>query len=154
METEKNPEGGRYFEDFEVGRVFKHLRGKTVKESDAVTICNMVMNTAQGHFNDHFMSDLPAGKSVIYGGVNIAMVIGMSAQDTAENCIKELGMTNLKNKRPMRHGDTMYAYTEVLGKEDSPELGGGILHLKHYGVNQDDQVFFEGERTLLIKKRT
>ncbi len=40
-----------YFEDFNRGDVFEHARGKTVGEIDNVLITNLVMNTAQGHFN-------------------------------------------------------------------------------------------------------
>ena len=30
----------------------------------------------------------------------------------------------------------------------------GIVRFKHYGVNQDDKHIFEGERTVLIKRRS
>ena len=153
MKTMKNPADGRHYEDFSVGDVYRHARGKTVKENDAVVICNMVMNTAAGHFDDHMMAQTPLGESIVYGGVTMSMVIGLTAQDTAENCIRELSMDNIKMTAPVKHGDTLYAYTEVLGKEDTNEDGGGVLHLKHYGINQDDRGGFEGERSLLIKKR-
>ncbi len=51
-----------YFENFEIGQVIAHARGKTVTEMDNVLLTNMVMNTAQGHFNEHLMkqsSDIP-----------------------------------------------------------------------------------------------
>jgi len=41
-----------YFENFEPGAVYKHARGKTVTENEAVTFCHLVMNTADAHFND------------------------------------------------------------------------------------------------------
>jgi len=142
-----------YFEDFEVGSVIKHYRGKTIKESDAVTICNMVMNTAQGHFNDDLMRDTPIGESLVYGGVTISMTIGLAAQDTAEQVIREIGLNKIKLKSPVKHGDTLYAYSEVLSKDDTNEQGGGIVKFKHYGVNQNKIVVFEGERTVLLKKK-
>jgi acyl dehydratase len=46
----------------------------------------------------------------------LAMVIGLATQDTSENAIKELGLNNLRFKNPVFHGDTVYAYTGVLGK--------------------------------------
>ena len=147
--TSKN----NYFEDFEVGAVYKHYRGKTIKESDAVTICNLVMNTAQGHFNDHLMEKTPIGESLVYGGVTISITIGLAAQDTAEQVVREMGMDKIKLKSPVKHGDTIYAYTEVLGKTDSNEEDAGIIHFKHYGVNQKEVVVFEGERKVLLKKR-
>lgn len=153
MQEIRNPQGGRHFEDFKVGDVFKHARGKTVKESDAVTICNMVMNTASGHFNDHAMKETVIGESLVYGGVTISMTIGLASQDTAENAIRELGMTNLQLKFPVIHGDTIYAYSEVLDVKDTNVDGGGEVHFRHYGVNQNDKIVFIGERSVLLKKR-
>ena len=144
-------QGSRYFEDFKVGDVFKHFRGKTVKESDAVTICNMVLNSASGHFNDHVMADTAVGESIVYGGVTISMVIGLTAQDTAGNAIRELGMDNIKLVSPVKHGDTLYAYSEVLDAASHDE--GGVVTFRHYGVNQKDRLVFQGERSVLLKCR-
>ena len=58
MSKAASVQGSRYFEDFSVGDIYKHFRGKTVKENDAVTICNMVLNSASGHFNDDLMLSL------------------------------------------------------------------------------------------------
>ncbi|MGC6535446.1 MAG: MaoC family dehydratase [Parvibaculales bacterium] len=144
--------GSRYFEDFAIGDVYKHFRGKTVKESDAVTICNMVLNSASGHFNDHVMADTIIGESIVYGGVTISMVIGLAAQDTAGNAIRELGMDNIKLLSPVKHGDTLYAYSEVLDVEEQAE--GGVVTFRHYGVNAKDKLVFQGERSVLLKKRS
>ena len=151
MSMASQVQGTRFFEDFEVGDVYRHWRGKTVKESDAVTICHLVLNSASGHFNDHAMKDTAIGESIVYGGVTISMIIGLAAQDTAENAVRELGMDNIRLLSPVTHGDTLYAYSEVLDKTDHKE--GGVVHFRHYGVNQNEQAVFQGERRVLIKKR-
>ncbi len=46
----------------------------------------------------------------------------------------------------MFHGDTLYAFTEVLAKTDAERPDAGIVTFKHWGVNQKDEVVFEGER--------
>ena len=46
-----------YFEDFRVGDVLKHARGKTVEPLEQVWITNVTMNTAEAHFNEHAMKD-------------------------------------------------------------------------------------------------
>jgi len=151
--VEKKLVKGLFFEDFTVGEVYRHYRGKTVKESDAVTICNLVMNTAQGHFNDHFMTSTPLKQSIVYGGVTISMIIGLAAQDTAENAVRELSLDNLKLISPVLHGDTLYALSEVLSVEEDGEQSAGIVSFKHYGFNQHESLVFEGERRVLIKKK-
>ena len=145
-----------YFEDFTPGDVYRHARGKTIMEYDNVGVTLMVMNTAEGHFNEDAMQKSGAifPHRVNFGGVTIATVVGLSMQDTGENAIREIGMDKIRLKAPVFHGDTLYAYSEVLGKEETPEPNAGIVHFKHFGVNQDDKLVFEGERKVLIKKRS
>jgi acyl dehydratase len=146
-----------YFEDFAAGDVIRHARGKTVTEMDNVLLTNMVMNTAEGHFNEHRMRH--GGHSifaqrVVFGGINLAMVIGLAAQDTAEQALAELTMDNIRLSHPVFHGDTLYAFSEVLAKEDGDRTDAGIVQFKHYGINQDDKLCVEAERRVLLKRRS
>ena len=144
-----------YFEDFTVGQVIRHARGKTLEALENVLITNLVMNTAQGHFNEHAMKTSPYGGRLSYGGVNFSLVMGLAMQDTGENALAELGMDNIRLQNPVLHGDTLYAYSEVLSKEDAPDReDAGVVTFRHYGVNQDDKQVFQGDRRMLIKRRS
>lgn len=151
-----------YFEDFHRGQVLRHARGKTMCEQDNVGITLQVLNTAEAHFNEDVMQK-SAGSGAVrdgwnrrvqFGGVTIAMIIGMAMQDTGENAVRELSLDRIRLKSPVFHGDTLYAYSEVLATEDADAADAGIVTFKHYGVNQNDQVVFEGERRVLIKRRS
>ncbi|MCY4041722.1 MAG: MaoC family dehydratase [Gammaproteobacteria bacterium] len=142
-----------YFEDFEVGMRIKHARGTTIDEVENQMLTKLVMNTASGHWNEHVMKDTPFGSRLVFGFITASMVIGLATQDTAENAVKELGLDKIRFKKPVFHGDTVYAYTEVLSMESTPERDAGIIAFKHWGVNQKDDVVFEGERRVLLKKR-
>ena len=146
------------FEDFSPGQVFRHARGKTMCEQDNVGITLMVLNTAEGHFNEHAMQKNAMGREgwnsrLQFGGVTISMVIGLAMQDTGENALTELSLDKIRLKSPVFHGDTLYAYTEVLTTEPADRDDAGIVTFKHFGINQKDQVVFEGERRVLIKRR-
>lgn len=146
-----------YFEDFRPGQLFAHARGKTVTEMDNVLITNMVMNTAEGHFNEHRMKTNGGGifaQRVVFGGINLSFVIGLAAQDTAEQALGELSMDNIRLSNPVFHGDTLYAYSEVLAVEDGDRPDAGIVHFKHYGVNQNDKLCVEAERRVLLKRKS
>lgn len=143
---------GSYFEAFQVGLVMRHARGKTVEPLENVLLTNLVMNTAAGHFDEHMMKTAPFGRRVVFGGVTTALVIGMASQDTAENALAELSMTGLRLKSPVFHGDTLYAYSEVLAKEDADRDDAGIVTFRHWGVNQDDVVVCECVRRVLVKR--
>jgi len=143
-----------YFEAFEVGQVIRHARGKTIEGLENVLITNLVMNTAQAHFNEHSMRLSPYGGRLSYGGVNFSVVMGLAMQDTGENALAELGMDNIRLMHPVVHGDTLYAYSEVLSAEDSERDDAGVITFRHYGVNQDDKQVFQGDRRMLIKRRS
>jgi acyl dehydratase len=147
-------ERDNYFEDFTVGEVIRHVRSKTLEPLEQVLITNLVMNTASGHFDEEIMKSHPAGKRLSFGGVNISMFIGLASQDTAENAISELGMDKIRLQGPVFHGDTLTAYTEVLGTHATDREDAGVVHFKHYGTKQDGSLVFEGERTVLMKRRS
>jgi itaconyl-CoA hydratase len=146
-----------YFEDFEPGQLMRHARGKTVCEQDNVGITLMVLNTAEAHFNEHLMQSGGLGGRpgrLQYGGVTIAMVIGLAMQDTGENAIAEIGLDGIRLRAPVHHGDTLYAFTQVLEKRDADRDDAGVVRFRHWGVNQDDAIVFEGERTVMVKRRS
>lgn len=143
-----------YFEDFEVGQTIRHARGKTITELENVNITNMVMNTAQAHFNVDQMQKTPVGKILCYGGVNFSLVLGLSSQDTVENALAELGLDKIELKNMVFHGDTLYAYSKVLEKRAADREDAGIVVFKHYGVNQDKKLVAQMERTALLKKKS
>jgi len=139
-----------YFEDFTVGDLIRHARGKTVTEMDGVLLCNLVMNTAQGHFNADLMEKSPFGGVIVFGGIVAAMVIGLASQDTGEQAVAEVGLDKVRFRVPVQHGDTLYAVTEVLEKHDDT----GEVRFRHWGVNQRNETVFEGERSVVLKRRS
>lgn len=143
-----------YFEDFVVGDTFQHARGKTVTEMDGVLLTNMVMNTAQGHFNEDQMSRSPQGQRIIFGGVTISMAIGLAMQDTGEQALAEIGLNHLRLRSPVFHGDTLYVSSEVLETSGGDREDAGVVRFAHRATNQRGEVVFEGERAVLLKRRS
>ena len=154
MKTAALTGNDNYFEDFVPGAVMRHARGKTVEVTENVLITNLVMNTAQGHFNEHAMKGNRFGQRITFGGVTASLIIGLAAQDTAENALAELSLDKIRFSVPVFHGDTLYAFTEILDVAPSDRPDGGIVRFRHWGVNQDDKVVFEGERRVLVKRRS
>ena len=143
-----------YFEDFAIGAKMRHARGTTVDEVENQLLTKLVMNTADAHYNEQKMKALPYGQRLVFGLVTGSIVIGLATQDTAENALAELRLDSLKFRAPVFHGDTLTAYTEVLAKRDADREDAGIVRFKHWGVKQDDTIVFEGEREVLIKRRS
>lgn len=147
--------GDGWFEDFQVGDRWRHGRGTTVGEIENQLLTKLVLNTAQAHFNEHVMAGSPMGDGrLVFGLVTGSIVIGLATQDTAERALAEVGLDEMRFTAPVHHGDTLYAFTEVLASEPADRPDAGLVRFKHWGANQDGTVVFEGERTVLIKRRS
>jgi len=160
MSTELSTLTGKsnFFEDFAVGDVYEHARGKTVEGLENVLITNLVLNTAQAHFNEDLAQSLEQKHRITFGGVTASIVIGLAMQDTGENAVEEVGLDQVRFRVPVLHGDTLYAFTEVVNKEEEPadsrgHQNVGLVHFRHWGVNQRGETVFEGDRRVLLKKR-
>lgn len=145
-----------YFEDFPTGRKLRHARGATIDEVENNYLSKAVDNTAQSHWNEHALRGGPLGSGrVVFGLITGSMVIGLASQDTAENAIAEVGLDKLRFVSPVHHGDTIYVYTEVLDARPAPDReDAGLVTFKHWGVTHEERLVFEGERTVLLKRRS
>jgi itaconyl-CoA hydratase len=145
-----------YFEDFPVGRKMRHARGATIDEVENNYLSKQVVNTAQAHWNENLPGGGQLGSGrVVFGLITGSMVIGLASQDTSENAISEVRLDKLRFVSPVHHGDTIYAFSEVVSAGDAPDRDdAGLVTFKHWGITHEDRLVFEGERTVLIKKRS
>ncbi len=145
---------GNYFEDFEVGAKLRHARGTTIGEVENQMLTKLVLNSADGHYNEDRMKKTPFGQRLVFGLITGSVCIGLATQDTAENALAELALDGIRFRAPVFHGDTLYAYSEVLEKRNADREDAGIVRFKHWGTKQDGTIVFEGERTVLVKRRS
>ncbi|NOY16445.1 MAG: MaoC family dehydratase [Gammaproteobacteria bacterium] len=146
-----------YFEDFHVGQLFRHRRGRTITAHGNTYFTLTTMNTGAAHFNKHMMLTYLGGRFPerrVNGGYTISLVVGLTSQDIAENTVAEIGFSKIRSHRAVHPEDTLYARSEILGLEDSPERpDAGTVHYRFEGYNQNDEQVLEGERIILVKKR-
>ena len=151
-----SPVARGFFEDFSTGQRLRHQRGATLSDVENNLVTKLVMNTAEGHWNDFAMRGSPLGDGrIVFGLVTASVVFGLASQDTAEQALAELGCGGLRFTGPVHVGDTLYAYTEVRACRSSEERDdAGIVEFHHWGLLDDERVVFEGNRTALLKRRS
>src|SRR5947208_1555412 len=111
---------GRYFEDFEVGDVYKHWPGKTITEFDDHLFCMITMNHHPLHTNAHYAETSTQFKrNVVVGNLVYSLALGMSVPDVSGKAIANLEVETLQHKAPMFHGDTLYAETTRIATPSS-----------------------------------
>jgi itaconyl-CoA hydratase len=147
-----------YFEDFAVGDIYEHSRGRTVTDFDNYSITHMSLNTAQAHFNLPYSQQLLDGRfreRIVVGLCTIGIVVGLTSQDMSENAFMDIGLTGIRLHNPVFAGDTLHARSEVLSVEEDPMRSDtGIMRYRFSATNQDGKPVAEGERTVRLKKRS
>jgi acyl dehydratase len=144
---------GRFFEDFEVGDVYRSRIGRTISEADNTWLTLLTNNSNQIHFNAHYASRTEFGRPLVNSALTIAIVGGLSVIDTSENGFA-LGWDEIKLPNPVYAGDTLYAESEVVSTRESrsrPEWG--IVKFLTRGVNQRGAVVLVYTRSVMIWKR-
>jgi len=145
---------GRYFEEFEVGAVYKHWPAKTVTESDDHLFCLITMNHHPLHLNDVYAKQSQQGKNVVVGPYVYSLALGMSVSDISGKAIANLATEGLSHPNPVFHGDTLFAETEVLeAKASQSKPDRGVVKVHTRVLNQDGVLVAEFKRLVLVPKK-
>ena len=146
---------GLYYEEFEVGMEFKHALTRTVTEMDNVMFCAMTHNPQPLHLDEEYSKNTFYGQRVVNSLFTLGLIIGVSVDDTTlGTTLGNLGMTDIRFKNPVFHGDTLRSMTRIAGKRESksrPDTG--IVTFEHTGYNQRDEEIAYCARTGLMKKK-
>lgn len=145
---------GRYYEDFQVGDLYRHRLGRTISEVDNTWFTLLTLNTNQMHFNAHYASHSTFGKLLVNSGFTIALVLGMSVSDLSENAIANLQLDDVTLKHPVFVGDTLYAESKVIAKRETKSRpNAGIVSVRTRGLNQDGEICVSYRRSFMVYKR-
>jgi itaconyl-CoA hydratase len=144
---------GRFFEDFEVGDIYRCRLGRTITESDNLLFTLMSNNTNQIHFNAEYARQTGFDQPLVNSIVTLAVVAGLGVADVSENGFA-LGWDRIDLTAPVFAGDTLYSESEVVEVRESksrPEQG--IVKVRTRGVKQDGTVVIEYTRSVMVWKR-
>jgi acyl dehydratase len=141
-------EFGRYYEEFEVGAVYKHWPGRTITEYDNTLFALLSMNQNPLFIDEHYARAQPLGRRPVLDSLIFSLTVGMSVSDTSGKTIANLGYESVVFERPMFAGDSLYAESEVLEKRESAsKLDRGIVAVETRGYNQNK------ERVIVLRRR-
>jgi itaconyl-CoA hydratase len=145
---------GRFFEDFTVGDVYRHLLGRTITEADNTWFTLLTCNSQQLHFNADYAARTEFGRPLVVSTLTLAIVTGLSVADISQNAVANLGWDHVRLPRPVFAGDTLYAETEILEtRPSSSRPANGIVRVRTRGYNQHGETVIEFERTILVYRR-
>ncbi|MEU0540106.1 MaoC family dehydratase [Nocardia sp. NPDC005978] len=147
---------GLWFEEFELGVVYEHRPGRTITEADNVLFTTLTMNTQALHLDAAFAeTQEPFNQRLVNSMFTLSTLVGLSvAQLTQGTIVANLGFSDIAFPKPLFHGDTLYAETEIADlRESKSRPGEGIVTFAHTGRNQHGDVVATAHRKTLVRKR-
>ena len=145
---------GLYYEEFNVGMEFNHPLTRTVTEMDNIMFCAMTHNPQPLHLDEEFAKTTFYGQRIVNSLFTLGLVIGITVADTTlGTTLGNLGMTDIRFKNPVHHGDTIHVITRIKEmRESKSRPNSGIVTFEHIGYNQRDEEIAYCIRTGLMKK--
>ncbi len=145
---------GRYFEEFEVGAVYKHWPGRTITEADHTLFCMLTMNHNPLHIDAEYAAGTQFGQRLVAGPLVFSIAVGMSVPDVSGRAIANLEYESVKHTAPTFHGDTIYAETRVLEKRASQSKPDrGVVKVETRAYNQRGEEVLSFRRSVLVPRR-
>jgi itaconyl-CoA hydratase len=145
---------GLCFEEFEVGKIYRHKFGRTLSEADNSWFTLLTLGMNQVHFNADYAARTPYGKPIMPSPLTLAVITGLSAVDFGQNTMANLGWTDVTLPRPVFNGDTLYARSLVTAKRESKSRPSvGIVELRTEGFNQEGEIVMTFGRKLMVYRR-
>jgi itaconyl-CoA hydratase len=146
---------GRFFEDMELGDVYRSRLGRTIEQTDNTWFTLLTCNTNQVHFNSEFAASTEFGLPLVNSCLTLSIVVGLSVADTSENAMANLGWDSISMPKPVFAGDTLWAESEVISKRESASRPHqGIIGIRTRGVNQRGETVVEFLRTFMMYRRS
>ena len=145
---------GLYFEQFEIGQVFKHDIRRTVTETDNILFTTMTHNPAQIHLDAEYCKDTEFGKPLMNSVFTLGLMVGISVGDTTlGTTVGNLGWDEVRFPKPTFAGDTLHVESKVLEKRESKSRPTqGIVVFEHKAMNQRDEIVAICKRTALMHR--
>ena len=144
---------GNFLEDFRVGQIFRHKRGKTISPGLFNAFSEFTMTTNPLSKNARYARAYGFRDLVVPPGLVMNVAFSQTVEDISENARANLEYIGMRFGVPVIVGDTIEVETIVLGvKPSSRDPDRGLVHVRSTGKNQDGAVVITFERKVQVWK--
>lgn len=146
---------GKWFDELEVGQIFKHALRRTVTETDNVLFTALTHNASQLHLDEEYCrKESEFGTRVVNSCFTLSLMVGISVADTTlGTAVANLGWDDVRFPHPLFPGDTVHVETEIMElRESKSRPHQGIVTFEHRAFNQNDELVASCRRAGLQKK--
>ncbi|MDM0116251.1 MaoC family dehydratase [Variovorax sp. J22R133] len=147
---------GLYYEQLEVGLVFKHAMRRTLTETDNVLYSSLTHNPAALHLDEEYCREhTEFGQRIVNSAFTLGLIVGISVGDTTlGTTVGNLGFDEVRFPAPLFHGDTVRVESEVISRRESASRpNAGIVVFEHRGYKKGDVLVARARRSALMLKQ-
>ncbi len=147
---------GVWFDELQVGQVFKHPIRRTVTEMDNVLFTSLTHNPALLHLDEEYCrTQTEFGQRIVNSAFTLGLMVGISVGDTTlGTAVANLGWDEVRFPKPLFHGDTVSVESEVIElRESKSRPDQGIVTFQHRAYNQRGELVAICKRSGLQRKR-
>jgi acyl dehydratase len=144
---------GLWFEQLPEGLLVKHQVTRTVTEADNVLFSCLTMNPQPLHLDAEFARATEFGERLVNSLFTLGLLVGMTVPElTLGTTVANLGFERVEFPRPVRHGDTLSAESEVIAARPSrSRADAGVVTFEHRARNQEDEIVAVCRRAALMR---
>ena len=144
---------GRFFEDYQIGEEISHATPRTLAEADnsiymSIYPSRFAINSSTEFAKACGLKDRPLDDLIIFH-----TVFGKTVPDISLNAIANLGYAEGKFFGPVYPGETIRAYSKVIGLKQNSSGNSGLVYVRSRGENENGKLVLEYTRWVMVKKR-
>jgi acyl dehydratase len=145
---------GRYFEDFEIGELFRSP-GRTVTEADVVQYSGLSGDYNQIHTDEEYAKERTIfGTRIAHGLLGLSLTEGLKSR---VGIFEETSLASLewtwRFRSPILIGDTLHVEWTIAAKRETSKPDRGIVTEAVKLLNQRGETVAEGEHLVMMKRR-
>jgi 2-methylfumaryl-CoA hydratase len=144
---------GRFFEDFRLGETIRHATPRTLGAGDvalhiALTGSRFAVSSSAEFARAVGYKAAPVDDLLVFN-----MVFGKTVPDISLNAVANLGYADCRFLKPVSAGDTLSAFSEVIGLKENSNRQTGVVHVRSTGVTGSSTPVLTFVRWVMVRKR-
>jgi acyl dehydratase len=109
------------------------------------------MNQHPLHIDENYAAGTQHRRRLVAGPLVISLVIGISQADVGGRAVETLDHSNVRHPGPLFHGDTIYAESSVVMREELPNERRAVTVSTH-GPNPREETILMLQRKMVPKR--
>ena len=144
---------GHFFEDFEVGRTFRHATPRTLTAGDASVYIGLTGARQPVHCAEPLARAMGHPACPLDDFLVFNVAFGKTVPDVSYNAVANLGYADVRFREPVYAGDTLRCESRVTGVRETSNGKSGVVYVRSAAFNQHGREVLGWDRWVMVAKR-